>query len=84
MENNIKVKVKKIFDKIVINRSCSEYEITINLDKAKDTISYYTVFGGSKKFELATHVKKMIVTDKMINVQYELESNDYKFKLEET
>lgn len=81
-ENDILVNISTFKNKIKINRSCKEYEINLILESNKNTISTYSVFGGSKKFDLNTKTKNLIITDKKIVSEYNLEGNDFKFILE--
>lgn len=81
-ENNILVNVSIFKNKIIMNRKCNEYEIELLLEDKKKTISTYSVFGGTKKFDLETKTKKLVIMDDRIDVEYNLEDNDFKFTLE--
>ena len=80
-EGNVNVTITKNKDYVKMERKCSDYLITLNLKKGKN-ISYYQVFGGSKVFELETIVNKYKVNNKVIEIDYNLEGNDFYFKLE--
>ena len=82
MENGISVSIKIKNNILYITRKTKEYNIELELDKNKITTSYYSVFGGTKKFALNTKVKKLKYNDSMIEVVYNLEGNDFKYKLE--
>ena len=81
-ENDINVTILVYDNKIEMNRSCKEYEINLNFEKNKDTISTYKVFGGSKVFELKTKKKKLKIVNNKIEINYELEGSNFKYKLE--
>lgn len=82
LENNLVVCLTYINDALVIKRSNSEYQVTINLNKNKNTISTYDFVGGNKTFELNTKTTKLVITDSKIDVEYNLEGNEFKFFLE--
>ena len=81
MEGNVDVCITKYSDYIEILRKCNEYTITLNLKKGQN-VSYYHVFGSPKQFCLNTDVTKYKVTDKKIEIDYDLEGNKFKFLLE--
>lgn len=81
-ENNVSVSVKIEDNILFINRKTNEYDVELILDKNKETVSYYSVFGAAKKFSLNTKVKKLKYNDSMIEVIYDLEGNEFKYKLE--
>lgn len=81
-ENDILVSIVILKNKIKINRSCNEYHIDLILDSNKETVSTYSVFGGSKKFDLNTKTNKLLITDEKIISEYNIEGNDFKFILE--
>lgn len=81
LENKVNVTITKYKDHLKIERKCNDYFITLNLKKGTNT-SYYQVFGSDKVFELETIVSKYNVTDKLIEIDYDLEGNKFSFKLE--
>ena len=81
-ENNIMVNLKIKDDIVYLNRKCSEYDIKLVFDKNRVTDSTYTVFGGMKAFILKTKTKKLIVNDNIIEIEYDLEGNKFKYLLE--
>ena len=81
-ENDVSVSVEIKDNVLFINRKTSEYDILLELDKNKKTTSHYSVFGGTKRFCLNTKVKKLKYNDSMIEVIYNLEGNEFKYKLE--
>ncbi len=80
-ENNIIVTILIGNNKIEMNRSCNEYDINLVFEKNKKTISTYSVFGGKKQFDLETITKKIIIEEKLIEIDYELEGNDFSYSL---
>lgn len=82
LENDIIVLVTYFNDRIIIKRSNNDYKVTINLEKNKETISTYEFIGGNKVFELKTFTKKLLISDNKILVKYNLEGNDFEYKLE--
>lgn len=81
-ENNITVTILIMNNKIELNRVCNEYKIKLIFDKFKDTISTYSLFGALKIFELETVTKKLLISDKKIEIDYVLEGNNFSYKLE--
>ena len=81
-ENNITVTILILNNKIEMNRTCNEYKINLIFEKDKKTISNYQVFGMPKTFDLETNTKKLIINDKNIELDYELEGNKFKYVLE--
>ena len=82
LENGLIVLITYFKDKIVIKRSNTDYIVTLNLENKKKTISTYEFTGGSKVFNLNTFTKKLLISDNIILVKYNLEGNDFEFKLE--
>ena len=82
LENGLIVLITIFDDKISIKRSNSDYQVIINLDKKKDTLSTYEFVGGSKTFYLDTKTSELILTDNKICAKYNLEGNDFEFTLE--
>ena len=80
-ENNILVTILIFKNKILMNRSCNEYEIDFIFEKGKNTISKYKVFGGNKVFSLDTYTKKLIIRDNIIEINYILEGNEFNYVL---
>ena len=81
-ENNITVTIFIKNNKIEMNRTCNEYKINLVFEKGKNTISTYQVFGMPKVFDLETKTKKLIIKDNMIELEYELEGNNFSYSLE--
>ena len=81
-ENNITVTILIFKNKIEMNRTCNEYKINMIFEKGKKTISKYNVFGMPKEFLLETKTKKLEITDTYINLNYNLEGNDFSYSLE--
>ena len=81
-ENDITVTILIFDNKIEMNRSCNDYKINLNFEKNKKTISTYQVFSGTKIFDLETITKKLKIEDKVIEINYILEGNGFKYKLE--
>ena len=81
-ENSITVTVLILNNKIEMNRTCNEYKINLVFEKDKKTISTYQVFGMPKIFDLETKTKKLIINDNNLELNYNLEGNDFKYSLE--
>lgn len=81
-ENNIIVTILILNNRIEMNRTCNEYKINLIFEKNKNTISTYKVFGMPKTFDLETNTKKLIIKDNSINLDYELEGNNFRYLLE--
>ncbi len=81
-ENNITVTILILNNKIEMNRTCDEYKIKLIFEKNKKTISKYNVFGMPKEFLLDTKTKKLEITDTNININYNLEGNNFSYHLE--
>lgn len=81
-ENEIQVTILILNNRIEMKRVSPEYIIDLIFDEKKDTISTYTFIGGSKCFELNTKTKKLIILDKSISIDYELEGNWFKYTME--
>lgn len=80
-ENNITVTILILDNKIEMNRTCNEYKINMIFEKDKKTISNYQVFGMPKTFDLETQTKKLIINDNDIDINYNLEGNNFKYSL---
>ena len=81
-ENNITVTIFIKNNKIEMNRTCNEYKINLVFEKGKNTISTYQVFGMPKVFDLETKTNKLFVKNNMIELEYELEGNNFSYSLE--
>ena len=81
-ENNITVTILIQNNRIEMNRTCNEYKINLVFENNKKTISTYQVFGMPKTFDLETKTKKLIIKDNIIELEYELEGNNFKYSLE--
>ena len=81
-ENNITVTILIFNNKIEMNRTCNEYKINLMFEKNKKTISNYQVFGMPKTFDLETKTKKLIIEENLIELEYELEGNNFKYSIE--
>jgi len=80
-ENNITVTILIFDNKIEMNRTCNEYKINLIFQKGKDTTSKYNVFGMPKEFLLETKTKKLEINDISLKINYNLEGNDFSYKL---
>lgn len=80
-ENNITVTILILNNKIEMNRSCNEYKVNLVFQKNKKTMSNYQVFGIPKTFDLETKTNKLIIEDNKIEINYNLEGNDFKYSL---
>ena len=65
-----------------MNRRSSDYEINLLFDNNSKSISSYTLFGSSKKFNLETITKKLIISSNKIELDYILEGNKFSYILE--
>jgi len=81
-ENDITVTILIFDNKIEMNRSCNEYKINLVFENNKKTISNYQVFGMPKTFDLETKTKKLIIEENLIELEYELEGNNFKYSIE--
>ena len=81
-ENNITVAILILNNRIEMNRTCNEYKINLVFEKNKKSISTYQVFGMPKTFDLETTTKKLNIEDKKLEIDYELEGNNFKYLLE--
>jgi len=80
-ENNITVTILIFNNKIEMNRTCNEYKINLIFEKNKITTSKYNVFGMPKEFLLETKTNKLIIEDNKIDLNYNLEGNNFKYSL---
>ena len=80
-ENDITVTILIFDNKIEMNRSCNEYKINFIFEKNIKTISTYQVFGMSKIFDLETKTYKLLIRDNEIDLNYNLEGNNFKYSL---
>ena len=80
-ENNITVTILIFDNKIEMNRTCNEYKINLIFEKNKKTISKYNVFGMPKEFLLETKTNKLVIKDNQIDLDYNLEGNNFKYSL---
>ena len=80
-ENNITVTILIFNNKIEMNRTCNEYKINLVFEKDCVTMSKYNVFGMPKEFMLETKTKHLEITDNLIKIDYNLEGNDFDYKL---
>ena len=81
-ENNITVTILIFDNKIEMNRTCNEYKINLVFEKGNKSISKYKVVGMPKEFLLETKTNKLEMTDKEINIKYNLEGNNFSYHLE--
>ena len=81
-ENNITVTILIQNNRIEMNRTCNEYKINFVFEKNKKTISKYNVFGMPKEFLLETKTKKLNIKDNKIELEYELEGNNFNYLIE--
>lgn len=81
-ENTITVTILIQNNRIEMNRTCNEYKINLVFENNKKTISNYQVFGMPKTFDLETKTKKLIIKENLIELEYELEGNNFKYSIE--
>ena len=81
-ENNITVTILIFNNKIEMNRSSDEYDINLLFELNTTTNSTYSFNGTNKKFTLLTYTKKLIIKDNKINIDYNLEGNNFSYSLE--
>ena len=81
-ENNITVTILIFNNKIEMNRSSDEYDINLLFELNTTTNSTYSFHGTNKKFTLLTYTKKLIIKDNKINIDYNLEGNNFSYSLE--
>ena len=80
-ENDVSVTIYTDSNKICIKRVSKDYDIELFFDEGKKTISNYRLFGANKVFELETFTKKILLSDKFINIDYILEENNFSYEL---
>lgn len=80
-ENNITVTILFLNNRIEMNRTCNEYKINLIFEKNKKTISTYQVFEIPKTFDLETNTNNLKITDNEIELNYNLEGNNFKYSL---
>ena len=81
-ENDIKVSIYYSDDNINIIRECNDYKIDLKFKKNEKSVSTYSVFGGTKVFELNTKNTKMNVKKDRIEIDYEIDDEKFKYVLE--
>lgn len=81
-ENDIKVSIVKHTNSLRIKRICNDYEINLVFKLNEETKSTYSLFGGQKEFLLNTKTNKLIMNDNLIEIEYDLEGNIFKYILE--
>jgi len=81
-ENEISVTILIFDNKIEMKRVHPDYIIELNFDINKETYTNYQFIGGDKVFKLTTKTKKLIISDKKIEIEYVLEDNKFSYKLE--
>lgn len=64
LEKDLKVLIKILDNSIIIERSNDDYQVIINLEENKETVSTYKFIGGNKTFELKTKTYKLFLSDK--------------------
>ena len=82
LENGLMVLITYFNNKITIKRSNTEYQLTLNFENNKKTVSTYEFTGGNKVFNLETYTKELVISDNKLFVKYNLEGNDFEFQLE--
>lgn len=82
LENGLIVLITCFNNKITIKRSNADYQVTLNFEHNKKTVSTYEFSGGNKVFNLETYTKELVISDNKLLVKYNLEGNDFEFKLE--
>lgn len=80
-ENDITVTILKFKNKIEMKRVCADYQINFTFMKSKSKCTY-TVFGGSKTFDLSIKTNKLEIEENEILIDYTLEDNNFLFILE--
>lgn len=79
-ENDITVTLLILNNKIEMKRECNDYKIKFIFENSSSNC-IYTVFGGTKTFELETKLKKLNIKNNLIEINYELEGNIFKYSL---
>lgn len=82
LENGLIVLITYFNNKVTIKRSNTDYQVILNFEYNKKTVSTYEFTGGNKVFYLDTYTKELIISDNKLLVKYNLEGNDFEFKLE--
>ena len=82
LENDISVLITTFKNKIIIERKHPDYQVNLNLELNKDTLSTYSFTNGFKTFSLHTSTKKLEISENRIYAKYILEDNEFIFTLE--
>lgn len=82
LESDMIVTVTLLDNKVIVTRSNNYYQVTLNFEKDKKTISTYSFIGGRKTFELETFTNELLISDNKVFIKYNLEENDFEFTLE--
>ncbi len=69
-------------NKITMKRVCNDYTINLIFVHNKETYSTYSVFGGSKVFDLSTFTNNVEISDNRIIIDYNLEGNKFLYVIE--
>ena len=81
-ENEISVTIVVLNNRIEMKRVHPDYIVELVFEKDKETLSSYKFVGGNKEFKLKTTTNKLVASDKKIEIDYKLEDNNFKYKLE--
>lgn len=80
-ENDITVTILIYKNKIEINRLNNEYSLNLVFEENKNTKSIYKLFNISKNFILDTKCTKLVIDEKIINIEYIIEDNKFMYIL---
>ena len=81
-ENDTKVTIIINQESVCLNRHNKDYEINFNYSLQNDQPTTYKIFGSSKEFILDIKTIKLRTKPTKIYIEYELDSELYKFNLE--
>ena len=80
-ENDIRVTIVVLSNKILMNRLHSNYEIDFIFENGKKTNAVYKLKEYNKEFKLDIITTKLDIDEKEISINYNLEGNLFSFKL---
>lgn len=81
-ENDVKVTIAVLSNKILMNRLHKNYEIDLTFEKGKTTYAIYKLKEYNKEFKLTIKTTKLDIDEKSISINYRLEEELFSFKLE--
>ena len=80
-ENDIRVTIVVLNNKILMNRLHNNYEIDFIFEEGKTTSATYKLKEYNKEFKLTIKTTKLVIEEKQISINYRLEDNIYSFTL---